>query len=412
MKVSIISIGDELLIGQTINTNASWLGAELSKRGADISRIHTISDQENEIIQTLDCTLKRADIVIITGGLGPTQDDITKNVLTKYFQDELVIHHETLERVRNFFTQRNLPFLDVNIQQAMIPKNCIVLNNLEGTAPGMWFEKDGKIIISLPGVPHEMKTIMLQEVLPRIEKIISPIKYYSKTANLQGIGESYIAEKMKIWEQSIRENNLELAYLPSTGLVRLRISSKKGNEDVERIENFFHELQQALPNNFYGVGDETLAQIVGKLLIKNKCTVGTAESCTAGDLAAEFVSIPNASTYFKGGIISYSNELKQQLLHVNKNNLETYGAVSEQVVTEMAVNGRNILSVDYCIATSGIAGPTGNTTSKPIGTTWIAIASKDKVITKKFVFEQNRQRNIRRTVLSALNMIRLILVGS
>jgi len=405
MKVEIISIGDELLIGQTINTNASWIGSELSKRGANISRIHTISDSANAIRQTLDGALKNADLIVITGGLGPTQDDITKQVLVNYFQDELILHQPTLTRVRNFFERRNLPFLEVNVQQAMVPKSCIVLKNIEGTAPGMWLEKDQKAVISLPGVPYEMKTIMLQEAIPRIEKTWSLNEYYSKTANLQGVGESYIAETMKSWEEDIRNNGLELAYLPSPGIVRLRISSKRGKKDAQRIDEYFNELKKSFPNNLYSFGNETLAEIVGKLLIKNNQTIGTIESCTAGALSAEIVSVPGASSYYLGGIIPYSNNLKHKLLNVSKYNLETFGAVSEQVVKEMALNGKKLLSVDYCIATSGIAGPSGESKDKPIGTTWIAIASKKDVVAKKFLFETDRQRNIRRTVLTALNMI-------
>lgn len=228
MKVEIISIGDELLIGQTINTNASWLGQQLSERGAIVSRVVTISDQEMAIHSAIDEGFKNADVIILTGGLGPTKDDITKKVITNYFGDELTIHEETLERVKSFFEVRNRPMLEVNIQQAAVPKKCQVLTNIEGTAPGMWFDFNGKILISLPGVPYEMKGIMEREAFPRLEKLFGIQKYYSKTANIQGVGESYIADKMAEWETDLRNNGLELAYLPSPGTVRLRITLKRG----------------------------------------------------------------------------------------------------------------------------------------------------------------------------------------
>jgi len=411
MNIEIISIGDELLIGQTVNTNASWLGDEFSRRGATICRVSTISDRASDIYQTLDGALQRADVVIITGGLGPTKDDITKMVIVDYFQTELVFHQETLEKVRAFFHQRQLPFLDVNVQQAAVPKDCIVLPNSQGTAPGMWIEKNEKITICLPGVPYEMKDIVLKEVFPRIEQRWTRTSYYSKTANLQGIGESYVADAMQLWEDKIRNRGLELAYLPSPGIVRMRISSKQGVVDSTLIDEYFCELHQQFSNNLYGYGDETLAEVVGELLRKNKMTVGCAESCTAGALGAQLASVPGASAYFGGGLITYSNTLKQRLLNVQPYDLETHGAVSKQVVSAMAKEGRERLSVDYCIATSGIAGPSGASEQKPVGTTWIAIASAEKVVAKRFVFENDRQRNIRRTVLTALNLLRIELLS-
>jgi nicotinamide-nucleotide amidase len=412
MKVEIISIGDELLIGQTINTNASWMGRELSERGAFVSKVVTISDKVEDIRNTIDTAFQHADVVLVTGGLGPTQDDVTKKVLTDYFEDELYIHEETLQSVKQFFEQRKRPMLEVNVQQAAVPKTCTVLTNRQGTAPGMWFEKNGKILISLPGVPYEMKGIMDQEVFPRFEKLFGLKQFYSKTANIQGVGESYVADKMTDWENDIRNKGLELAYLPSPGVVRLRITSLNGQEDAQLIDSYFKELEHAYPENFYGYGEKTLAEIIGDLLKEKKATVATAESCTGGAVAASIVAIGGSSAYFKGGFLTYTNQLKQEILGVKPEHFTTVGAVSEEVVLEMAAGGKDKLNVDYCVSISGIAGPDGATDEKPVGTVWIAIASPKRVVAKKFLFENNRERNINRTVLTALNFLRNEILSS
>lgn len=406
MQIEIISIGDELLIGQTVNTNASWIGTELSQRGAFIKRVVTISDNENAIRQTMDEGVANADVVIITGGLGPTKDDITKKVITDYFEDELYIHEETLARVKEFFEKRNRPMLEVNIQQAAVPKKSIVLTNRQGTAPGMWLKKNGKIVISLPGVPYEMKGIMEQEVFPRLQYLFGLKQFYSKTANIQGVGESYIADKMSDWENELRSKGLELAYLPSPGIVRLRITSHNGESDRTLIDNYFKQIEEAYPENFYGYGDQSLAERVGAMLIEQNASVATAESCTGGALAAAIVAVAGSSSYFHGGFLTYTNELKHQILGVQQAHFTTVGAVSEEVVREMAIGGKNKLNVDYCVSISGIAGPNGGTVEKPVGTVWIAVASPKRVVARKFLFEDHRERNINRSVLSALNFLR------
>lgn len=406
MQVEIISIGDELLIGQTINTNASWMGQELSKRGAFVTRVVTISDKEAAIYSAIDEGLKHADVVLVTGGLGPTKDDITKKVIADYFEDELYIHEDTLNQVKGFFERINRPMLDVNIQQAAVPKTCEVLTNRQGTAPGMWLEKDGKILISMPGVPYEMKGIMEQEVFPRFESLFGLKQFYSKTANIQGVGESYIADKMADWEDDLRSKGLELAYLPSPGLVRLRITSLNGIEDAKLIDTYFKEIESAYPENFFGYGDITLPELVGNLLKNQNATLATAESCTGGALAASVVAIAGSSAYFYGGFLTYTNDLKHEVLGVNKVHFTTVGAVSEEVVKEMASGGKSKLHVDYCVSVSGIAGPSGGTDEKPVGTVWIAVASPKRIVTRKFLFSDNRERHIHRTVLSALNMLR------
>lgn len=406
MQVEIISIGDELLIGQTVNTNASWMGTELSRRGAFVKRVVTVSDGEEAIRSAIDQGLSNADVVLVTGGLGPTKDDITKKVITEYFDDELYIHQETLDLVKHFFEKRNRPMLEVNIQQAAVPRKSTVLMNRQGTAPGMWLEKNGKILISLPGVPYEMKGIMEQEVFPRFESLFGLKRFYSRTANIQGVGESYIADKMSVWEDDLRSRGLELAYLPSPGVVRLRITSHNGEQDAALIDACFRELECAYPENLYGYGDATLSEIVGKLLKEKKATVATAESCTGGALAAELVSVAGSSAYFQGGFLTYTNALKHAVLGVNNHHFNTVGAVSEEVVKEMAAGGKNRLNVDYCVSLSGIAGPEGGTSEKPVGTVWIGVASPTRTVAKKFLFEDNRERNIERSVLTALNFLR------
>ncbi|MEZ4890618.1 MAG: competence/damage-inducible protein A [Crocinitomicaceae bacterium] len=411
MLVEFISIGDELLIGQTVNTNASWLGEKFSTLGASIHRIVTIRDTESAIHLAIDEALKTADVVIITGGLGPTKDDVTKKVITNYFNDELVIDTDTLERVKQIFSRTNRPMLDVNIQQAAVPSKCTVLTNRQGTAPGMWLEKDGKIVISLPGVPFEMKGIMEQEVFPRLQARFSDLKFFSITANIQGVGESYFADKMSDWENRLRAAGFELAYLPSPGIIRLRITSRNGVQDEQQILAYFKEVEAAYPDNFFGYGDISLAEVVGNLLKEGNYTLSTAESCTGGAIGAAIVSVPGSSAYFQGGFLTYSNELKHQELGVSQQLFETVGAVSEEVVIAMAKGCKQRLKTDFAIAVSGIAGPDGGTDEKPVGTVWVAIATPNEIVTKKLLLSDNRERIISRTVLTALNLLRTTLMN-
>jgi len=406
MKVELISIGDELLIGQTVNTNASWIGKELTLRGAFIQRVLTIKDDREDILNAFSATLASADVVIVTGGLGPTKDDITKKVIAEFFNDELIIHQETLEIVQAIFARSNRPMLDVNIQQAAVPSKCQVLINRQGTAPGMWMEQDGKILISLPGVPYEMKGLMEQEVLPRLEQIFSLTQYFSKTGNIQGVGESYLADTMSDWENLLRNDGLDLAYLPSPGLIRLRISSKIGQADEKKIDRYFEELENAYPFNFFGYGEDGLSEVLGQQLIAKNKTIGTCESCTGGALAAALVQVPGSSAYYQGSLLTYSNDLKVKLAGVQATTLEKFGAVSEETVIEMAQNTREKLQVDYAISISGIAGPTGGTDEKTVGTVWMAVASENGVVAKQFLLVDNRERFIQRAVLTALNFVR------
>mgnify|MGYP001492861858 FL=1 len=407
MKVELISIGDELLIGQTVNTNASWLGETLSKSGAEIIKTVAISDKKKEIIASLNAVYENTDCIIITGGLGPTKDDITKYTLAEYFGSKLKQDKHTLEKIESFFSQRNRPMLDSNYKQAELPVDCTILENDYGTAAGMWFEKNNKIFISLPGVPYEMRGIMTEQAIPKLKKRFKLKSMYYKTALTQGIGESFLVEKIQEWENQIYKNGLSLAYLPSSGIVKLRISSAKGSDDAAMIDALFAELEDLIPNHFFGYDRDTLPQIIGQQLIDKKLTIGTVESCTAGMLASQISSIPGASAYYEGALLTYSYKIKTSLANVPADLIQREGAVSEPVAIQMAENGRNILGVDICISTTGIAGPGGGTETKPVGMVWIAIATKDGTTTKKMQFSKHRERNIRMTVLSALNLLRL-----
>lgn len=411
MRAELLSIGDELLIGQTINTNASWLGQECSKIGIQIVQVTTISDEKQLIKEAIDAAFLRSDIVLVTGGLGPTKDDITKYTLCEYFDSELEIHLPTLTKIETYFAERKRPMLEVNIRQAELPKKCEILENRYGTAAGMWFTQNDKILISMPGVPYEMKGIMLEEVFPRIKARFELKAMYHKTILTQGIGESFLAEAIKDWENEVRAAGLGLAYLPSPGMVKLRLSSYQGEARKEEINAYFTVLEDRFPQYIYGSESDTLPSVLGKLLIANNNTVGTVESCTAGALAKSIVSVSGSSAYFQGSILTYSNALKEKLVHVSTENLDQYGAVSQEVIEQMAINGREILEVDWCISTSGVAGPNGGSEEKPVGTIWIAIANKENVFSKQFNFGNNRERNIEMAVLTALNLARCKILG-
>ena len=407
MKVELISIGDELLIGQTVNTNASWLGETLSKAGSEIIKTVVISDKKEEIISSLENISDATNCVIITGGLGPTKDDITKYTLAEYFGSKLKQDKYTLDKIESFFSQRNRPMLDSNYKQAELPVDCKILENDYGTAAGMWFEKNNKIYISLPGVPYEMQGIMTEQAIPKLKERFKLKSMYYKTALTQGIGESFLAEKISDWEDLVYTQGFSLAYLPSSGIVKLRISSANGSDDAEKINSLFLALEKQIPKHFFGYDRDTLPHIIGKQLIEKKLSIGTVESCTAGMLASQISSIPGASAYYEGALLTYSYKIKTSLAKVPAELIQKEGAVSEPVAIQMAENGREILGADICISTTGIAGPGGGTETKPVGMVWIAIATKEGTTTKKMQFSKHRERNIKMTVLSALNLLRL-----
>ncbi len=410
MQAEIISIGDELLIGQTINTNASWIGTELSGIGIPVKWGVTVADERDAIIESIDTALNRSQLVIITGGLGPTKDDITKHTLCEYFDTELELNAEVLERITKIFKNRNRPMLEVNIQQAALPKSCEIVHNFHGTASGMWFEKNGSILVSLPGVPYEMKGMMKDSLLAKFQEKFNVSSLYHRTILTTGIGESYLADKMSDWENRIRAAGFGLAYLPSPGVVKLRITSKNGAQDAPVIDAFFEELKAALPYHVFGEETDQLGDVVGKILHEQQKTVGTVESCTGGGLSSAFVAIPGASNYFMGSLITYSYGLKEKLANVKPETLEKYGAVSEETVREMSIGGLHALDVDCCISTSGIAGPDGGTEEKPVGMVWISVATKEKVVARQFNFGDNRERNQQMTIFAALNLLRSVLL--
>lgn len=406
MKVEIISIGDELLIGQTINTNATWLGTEFSLRGGSVYHTTVIRDVKADILDAIDRAFSRVDVIIVTGGLGPTKDDITKYTLCEYFNTELVLNEEVLARVRAYFDSRGREMLEMNIKQAEMPENARVLRNDMGTASGMWFDHEDKVLISLPGVPYEMKHLMTERAFPLLEEQFEMKAIYHKTLQTQGIGESYLAERIEDIETDIRNNGFGFAYLPSASQVRLRISSERSALNVKKIEGYLTQIENRLPQYVFGREQDRLSEIIGKWMIKNRKTIGTVESCTGGAIASEIVEISGSSAYFLGSMVTYSYELKSKLVGVNMDDIQKDGAVSETVVRQMAEGGREALGVDYCIAASGIAGPNGGTEDKPVGTVWIGIAGPNNTLAQKFLFGDQRDRNIERTVLTALNLLR------
>ena len=413
MKAELITIGDELLIGQTIDTNGSWLAEQLNLLGITVSQISSIRDNREHIISSLQNAQSRSELVILTGGLGPTNDDITKSTLCEFFDSELVLNEQVLEKIEAYFNSRSLKMIKVNSDQAMLPNNCQFLRNERGTASGMWFKKDGVDFISLPGVPYEMKGIFLDEILPVLKAQYSISTVVNKTVKTQGIGESFLAEIIKDWEKKLIDSGLKLAYLPSPGIVKLRITAF-GNNEAElsaRIDDSIENLKKLIPKYIFGYEKDRIEEVVGQLLKEKGSSLSLAESCTGGNIAHLITGVSGSSNYFKGSVVAYSNDIKQQVLNVNPKSIQQNGAVSKQVVEQMATGVRNSFKSDYAIATSGVAGPTGGTKQKPVGTVWIAVAYNEGVVSKKFNFGNNRERNIQISSLSALNMLRLVLLN-
>ena len=410
MNVEIISIGDELLIGQVVNTNASWMASELNLSGLNVNKITTISDKKQAIIQSLDEAFASCDIILITGGLGPTNDDITKYTLCEYFDSKLIFNEESYDNINRLFAARGFVMTELNRKQAEVPDKCKVIINKNGTAPGMWFQKDGKVLVSMPGVPFEMKAMMSDYVIPELTKN-NKSKIVHHTILTNGVGESFLADLIKDWEAVLPEH-INLAYLPHAGIVRLRLSAYgfDTNKLEEEIAINIDKLNKIIPELIFGYDDETLQSVIGKLLKAKEKTLATAESCTGGYIAHLITSIAGSSDYYKGSVVSYANEIKTDVLGVKQDTLIKYGAVSEQTVTEMALGAIALLNTDYAIAISGIAGPDGGTDEKPVGTVWIAIANGQNVITKKFQLGNHRGRNIEIASNVALNMLRKELV--
>jgi nicotinamide-nucleotide amidase len=407
VNASIITIGDELLIGQTIDTNSAWMAKELNDIGIWVHRRVAVGDVWEDIWNALDEESKKSKLVLITGGLGPTADDITKPLLCSYFGGKLIIDEISLANVRNIFDNiLKRPIIERNLKQAELPDVCTPIQNSKGTAPGMWFEKEGCIFVSMPGVPHEMKSMMAEKVMPSLKSKFALNHIYHKTLLTAGIGESYLAERINAFETAL-PNHIKLAYLPNYGMVRLRLTAKNAGEQTEKeIEELFQQLKKQLDDVLVIDEDLSLQEVLTNLLKQKNKTIGTAESCTGGYIAHLITAIPGSSAIFKGSIISYSNEIKSSLLNVENSTLENFGAVSKDTATEMIDGALSQLKTDYVIVTTGIMGPSGGSIKKPVGSVWIGVGSKKNIETKFFQFRFDRQRNIELTAINALNEMR------
>ena len=413
MQAEIITIGDEILIGQIVDTNSAFIGQLLNLNGISVKQITSVSDDREHIIKALDEAKERADIILITGGLGPTKDDITKKTLCEYFNTTMRFDESAYQDVVNLFAQYGKTVTPINRLQAEVPAICEVIRNYNGTAPCMWFDVDGKVFVSMPGVPYEMKALMKNQIVPKLKSRFKFPFIFHKTVLTQGIGESALSELISDWEDSLSAVNIKLAYLPAPGMVRLRLSTKGDNDELLRlnVDKKIEELKTIISEYIYGyeifgVDNETLEQTIGKLLREKKKTISTAESCTGGYISHLITKVPGSSDYYTGSVISYSYEIKETELGVPKEILNTQGAVSQAVVEQMAKAIRIKYHTDYSISASGIAGPGGGTKEKPVGTVWIAIATPDKIISEKFQFGNHRERNIQKTANAALNMLR------
>ncbi len=405
LLAGIITIGDELLIGQTINTNAAWMGEQLSFNGIEVHQNLTIRDTEEEILASIDYMMPKVDVILMSGGLGPTKDDITKYTLCKYFDSRLERNQEVENRVKEYFDQRNRPMLEVNYRQADLPHNAEVIPNFNGTASGMLFQKNGKILVSMPGVPYEMKAMVSDFVIPIIQETFELTEIFNRTIRTIGIGESYLAEILEKWETNLRSNGLGLAYLPSPGEVKLRISAKNIPSTKLRVDHFAEQLYTLIPEYIYGEGTELIQEKVGRELSRQQKTLAIAESCTGGFLAHTITSVSGSSNYFWGSVVAYENEVKIKFVGVERDSIIDHGAVSKEVVEQLAINVRNKFGSSIGLATSGIAGPTGGTKEKPVGTIWIAMADGDSVYSELLQLGNNRLRNV--TITSKTLLMRL-----
>jgi nicotinamide-nucleotide amidase len=411
MKAELITIGDEILIGQIVDTNSAWMGQNLNLHGIEVYQVTSVHDDHQHIIQALKVAEKHADLVLITGGLGPTKDDITKKCLCEYFNTELVFHPEVLEHVQSLLSSRKVVINQLNRDQALLPAGCKVLHNSVGTASGMWFERNNTIFVSMPGVPFEMEAIMTEEVFPRLIELGITQSIVHKTVLTIGLPESMLAERIEQWESALPEY-IKLAYLPSPMMVRLRLSGYGTDESKiqDEIDRQVKVLMTIIPENIFGFDHENLGIAIGRMLVESEKTMGAAESCTGGSIAQFITSNSGSSTYFNGGVVAYSNEIKNKLLNVPVELIEKHGAVSQQVAEAMAAGARRALNADYAVATTGIAGPDGGSEEKPVGTVWIAVAGPSGIKSKIYTFKHNRERNIIRTTHTALNLLRTIIL--
>ena len=408
MKAAILTIGDEILMGQITDTNSVYIARLLSESGIETCRMQSVPDQSDAIRHALDNLLSEADLLFITGGLGPTKDDITKKVLCDYFDDELVFDDQTYRHIESLLTHRQAPMNRLNRDQALLPRKAEILPNRKGTAAGMWFSQNGKQAISLPGVPFEMECLMDEEVMPRLHQRFPQIAMAYRMFIVYNVAESALAEKLEAFENQLPEK-MGLAYLPSPGYVKLRLTAKAAA--LPALETQAGRLESCLQSNRYqyiipgGPQSDSLAAHIGSLLRRQGRSLSTAESCTGGYLAHLITAVPGSSDYYKGSVIAYSNEIKESILDVQSDTLRQQGAVSEETVIEMAQSVRRKFGTDYAISTSGIAGPGGGTPQKPVGTVWIAVATPRTCLTKLCRFSSDRERNIERASIQALGLL-------
>ena len=405
--VEIVTIGDEILIGQIVDTNSAWMARELNKDGFRIHQITTVSDDETHILKAVEGAFSRADIVLMTGGLGPTKDDITKQTLCKYFNTHLIHNQEVVDNIKEVFAHRGNVLNPLTLGQAMVPATATIIQNKRGSAPVTWFDKKGKVLVSMPGVPFEMEWVMSNEVLPRLRSRYNTPTLLHKTVLVVGISESGLAMKLTDWENELHEC-LKLAYLPSPGMVKLRLSGFLPNrQELENIiEAELVKLRDLLEGAILAEEDIPVEEVIGRMLKEKGLWLATAESCTGGNIAKQITNVSGSSTYFSGAIVAYQNEVKIQELGVSPETLRDFGAVSQETVEEMAEGVRKKLKTDIGVAVSGIAGPTGATEGKPVGTVWICVCTQDKNISRRFQFGQSRKRNVDLATLNAFAMIK------
>lgn len=413
VTAELLTIGDEILYGQIVDTNSQWMSTELSSMGIKVVRKTTVGDVEEDILKAFAEAEQRADIILITGGLGPTNDDLTKPCLARYFDCPVVMNEEALAEVTAFFKQRGRELTELNRLQATLPACCEKVTNVVGTAPGMWFHRNGKVFVSMPGVPHEMKKMMTDIVLPKIKATFKAPVIYHKMIRTIGIGESFLAEKISAWEGSLPPH-IKLAYLPSLGEVKLRLTCYGDSLSTlqQEAEALTAQVHEKIAQYIYGYGNDPIEVVVGRTLKEKKLTLSVAESCTGGFLSHLITSVPGSSDYFIGSMIPYAYEIKMRQLGVKPETLEKHGAVSEPTIIEMANLVRAKFSTDIGVATSGIAGPGGATPDKPVGTVWIAYSDRHQTVAKKLQLSTERLLNIRMSSLAVLNLIRLSLPKS
>jgi nicotinamide-nucleotide amidase len=410
ITAELLTIGDEILYGQIVDTNSQWMSMALSNAGIRVVRKTSVGDNEEEIIRSFAEAETRADIILITGGLGPTSDDLTKPCLARYFSCGMAIHEEALAEVTAFFTSRGRELTEVNRQQAALPVCCEKITNSLGTAPGMWFHRNGKVFVSMPGVPHEMKRMMTDHIVPKLQATFHPPVIHHQVIRTIGIGESFLAEKISDWEQAL-PSHIKLAYLPGLGEVKLRLSSSGSSlgELKKETDALTASLRERVGQYIYGYGDDPIEVVVGKILRDKGLTISVAESCTGGYLSHLITSVPGSSDYFLGSMIPYAYEIKMRQLGVKPEVLEKHGAVSEPTIIEMANIVRAKFNTQIGVATSGIAGPGGATPDKPVGLVWIAYSDKNHTVTRKLLLSQDRMINIRSASIAVLNLIRISL---